>query len=215
MRSEQSFLKHVRLAAEQSELTRSLEVATIEARESNRALDRLARHDTLTGQLNRRGFRDALEARLSDAAARGRSVTLMLLDLDGFKAINDNLGHPAGDAALVKANERILAALGDLDASVGRMGGDEFAIAIPETAGFDADAVAAAIVAAMAEPLDLRGERARFGCSIGIAVHPDDGGDIESLISHADLALYAAKDGGRGRARRFEIGLLSEVHLRA
>ncbi len=212
-RSEQSFRRHVRLASEQSALTQSLEAATAEAKDYNRALERLARHDTLTGQLNRGGFMHALEARLAKARVTGGTLTLMLLDLDGFKAINDNFGHPAGDSALVRANERINSVLGDLDVSVGRMGGDEFAVALSEVPDLRVEALAEAIIAAMAKPLEMGSSRARIGCSIGIAAFPADGGDAESLISHADFALYAAKGDGRGRSRRFDVGLLSEVNL--
>lgn len=211
-----AFMRYVRMAAEQRELTASLAAASEKIQDSNRALAHLVEHDVLTGHLNRMGFRRALAGRLRAAGGRpGRRVALMLLDLDGFKALNDSLGHPAGDAALVEASRRIAGVVAALDADIVRMGGDEFAVLVPcDAGGPEIDAVAEGILAAIAGPFEVNGERARLGCSIGVAVYPEDGGDMDSLVNHADVALYAAKEHGRGRVSRFVVEMLCEAHVR-
>lgn len=216
IRTQSAFMRYVRMAGEQRKLTASLAAASEKIQESNRALAHLVEHDVLTGHLNRVGFRRALAGRLLAAGSLpGRRVALLLLDLDGFKALNDSLGHPAGDAALVEAARRIAGVVSALDADLVRMGGDEFAVLVPcDADGPEIEAVAERILAAIARPFEVNGERARLGCSIGVAVYPEDGGDMDSLVNHADVALYAAKERGRGRVSRFAVEMLCEAHVR-
>jgi diguanylate cyclase (GGDEF)-like protein len=165
----------------------------------------LAFHDTLTGLPNRAYFRQALDQAVQRVQRSGETVAVLCLDLDGFKGVNDTLGHPVGDALL-----RIIAAvLVDLtgEGLVSRLGGDEFAIVL---AGGDADyarQIAEAILDATREPLEAAGHQIATGSSIGIAIGPGDGQDADQLLKNADLALYRAKQDGRGLFRFFEPAL--------
>lgn len=210
--AETNFLRVVRMAAEHRTMAASLAEKAAELGEANRKLVHIVDHDPLSGLLNRKGFSDDLERRLVDAAGENAPVALLLVDLDGFKAINDRWGHPVGDAALVEAARRIAAVLGSTE-GVSRLGGDEFAVALSGPAAADlAGTIADGLVARLAEPMALGQRLVEIGASIGIAVHPDDGGDARSLIAHADMALYAAKEGGRNRSCRFDIDMLSRRH---
>jgi diguanylate cyclase (GGDEF)-like protein len=172
----------------------------------------LARHDVLTGLPNRVMLRDRLEQNLAKAS-RGQPFAVMLMDLDGFKDVNDLLGHPAGDRLLQLAGERMQACVREVDL-VARLGGDEFAVVIAEAALPEgAGRVAERIVAAFAEPFELEGDggdgqtgprRATVGISIGIAAAPGDGASADALLRHADMALHRAKAEHRGTARFFE-----------
>ncbi len=165
----------------------------------------MAHHDGLTELPNR----VLLHERIGEALARlhrqpGASLAVFCLDLDHFKAVNDTLGHHAGDALLraVAGRLRACAREGDL---VARLGGDEFALLQygAEQPG-DAAALAGRVVAALATPFDLDGQRVRVGTSVGIAVAPADGRDADRLLQRADMALYRAKAEGRNGHRFFE-----------
>ena len=147
----------------------------------------ISRTDPLTGVLNRRGFEERLSGALRTAERSGEPVALLLLDLDGFKPVNDQQGHAAGDALLRWVAKSIESCLRPAD-GVGRVGGDEFAIVAPEVDAREANALAARIVRALEE---------RIGASIGIAGYPSDGESAESLHRRADESLYTIK-----RARR-------------
>jgi diguanylate cyclase (GGDEF)-like protein len=160
---------------------------------------RLAETDALTGLANRSLF----QARLDDlhGAISGSPVdSLVLVDLDRFKSINDELGHAQGDACLVEAGRRLIACSppGTL---VARIGGDEFAILTDTNARLDTDALCAAIVSAFERPFQLAGQPRRIGASLGIARRSDH--DADTLYRNADTALYQAKSAGRGTWRRF------------
>ena len=150
-------------------------------------LNRISRADPLTGCLNRRGFLERLTAEVDEAGRTGRSLALVALDLDRFKAVNDNEGHAAGDDLLRWTVEQLDENLRPMD-SVGRLGGDEFALLIPGATRPEALSVVERINDALAE---------RAPSSLGIACYPADGSDIEELQRHADADLYAAKDGRR------------------
>jgi len=152
-----------------------------------RDLALMSRTDPLTGALNRRGFEERLDAELGESVRSGRPLTLVLLDLDDFKVINDTHGHAAGDDLLCWVVTTIQAALRPFDA-VGRLGGDEFAIALPGAARGDALEVAARVREALAEGVSA---------TIGIATFPIDGADREELHQRADADLYAAKHGAK------------------
>ncbi|GIE94992.1 putative bifunctional diguanylate cyclase/phosphodiesterase [Paractinoplanes rishiriensis] len=172
--------------------------------EAHELQDRLryeAYHDALTGLANRAGFRE----RLAEAAGRDR-VAILFLDLDGFKEINDSLGHDAGDHLLVRVAERLRAVLPEPQ-TVARLGGDEFAVIVEsEQAVADAELLAIAILAALAEPILVDGRELHVGAAIGIAAAAD-AGDTEQLQRNADLAMYRAKDAGGGGYATYHPGM--------
>jgi diguanylate cyclase (GGDEF)-like protein len=174
---------------------------------------KLARHDPLTGLPNRRYFSEKLDEALHNIIADGRRAAVLMLDLDGFKAINDMHGHLVGDKALVEFTERIaVAAKGALVARVGR---DEFSIVMPKINSLDDPAgLARRISKAVAEPFQFAGTEAALGVGIGIAVAPDDGTTADDLVRRADLALYRAKADGRSLTRFFEPAMDAHVERR-
>lgn len=161
-----------------------------------------ARHDALTGLPNRLFFSEQLAARLTHPGAA--PLALLYLDLDYFKTVNDTLGHDMGDALLRAVAQRLLATAAPHDV-VARLGGDEFAVICRQAEGDrDPTATADAIIDALRAPFLLGDHQVLTGCSVGIALSPRDGGDVASLLKCADLALYEAKNDGRGTARPFE-----------
>lgn len=158
-----------------------------------------AQHDALTGLPNRRQFMAALEARLAEPQA----LTLIYVDIDGFKPVNDTWGHPAGDALLVAIAGRLQAAIRDSDLCA-RLGGDEFALLIGGGEGEHIRALADKLLAVLSRPFQL--DRVggapitvEVGGSLGIAYAPRHGADLETLVQAADAALYAAKRAGKRR----------------
>jgi diguanylate cyclase (GGDEF)-like protein len=174
---------------------------------------KLARHDPLTGLPNRRFFNEKLDEVLHNILAEGRRGAVLILDLDGFKAINDVHGHLVGDKALVEFAERIeTAAKGAL---VARVGGDEFAIVLARIGSLDEPTnLARRISTAVAEPFEIAGGETTLGVCIGIAVTPDDGSTADDLVRRADLALYRAKAEGRSLTRFFEPAMDAHVERR-
>ncbi|MCB2059704.1 MAG: EAL domain-containing protein, partial [Novosphingobium sp.] len=178
---------------------------------------RLARYDALTGLANRFQMSETLEKILNAQHEDHRVCTVFLLDLDRFKQVNDTMGHPAGDALLKQVAERLEHTIDDAG-RVGRLGGDEFQVILP---GQDvredlADLADLAIktIQNLSEPYLIDGHRVVIGASLGIACAPEDGVTSEALIRNADLALYAAKDGGRGRHHFYDPNLHSEAEER-
>jgi diguanylate cyclase (GGDEF)-like protein len=173
----------------------------------------LARHDSLTGLPNRRFFVEKLNQSLSEATDASRTAVLML-DLDGFKLVNDAYGHAVGDLALQEFARRITEVMrsGSL---LTRIGGDEFAIIAPNISSLDDPTVLARrIVAAVVEPFLVGKVQATLGVGIGIAIAPEDGMDFEVLVQHADRALYRAKAEGRNSIRFFEAAMNEHVERR-
>ena len=168
---------------------------------SEREINQLARYDTLTGLANRLHITDLLERSLKSHMGQAQPCALLLLDLDRFKAVNDTLGHPVGDQLLQQVSGRLTQIVGD-KGQVGRLGGDEFQIVLPQITQPDKLAgIANAIILSIAKPFAIEGEQVRVGSSIGIAVSEGPGGkgvSASALVRNADLALYAAKDAGRG-----------------
>ena len=173
-----------------------------EARRSHDRIAQLARFDPLTGLANRALFREALEDALARAVRTGKTCALLFIDLDRFKAVNDTLGHSAGDRLLRETAGRLGDAIGG-GAVIARLGGDEFAVMLPEASVRRVDRVARAIVATLSSPFDLDGHAASIGASVGYALGPVDGGSVDKLLKSADLALYEVKSNGRGAACRF------------
>ncbi|MGB7411485.1 MAG: EAL domain-containing protein, partial [Sphingopyxis granuli] len=169
-----------------------------EMKRSEREINQLARYDTLTGLANRRHIADLLERALRNHVGQPQPCALLLMDLDRFKAVNDTLGHPVGDQLLQQVAGRLTQIVGDRG-QVGRLGGDEFQIVLPQMVQPEKLAgIANAIILSLAKPFAIEGEQVRIGSSIGIAVSEGRGISASSLVRNADLALYAAKDAGRG-----------------
>ncbi|HEX9806189.1 MAG TPA: EAL domain-containing protein [Alteraurantiacibacter sp.] len=184
------------------------------SRASERDASRLAEYDSLTGLANRHRMVKRLETTLSAYKAAKRSCALIMIDLDRFKQVNDTLGHPAGDELLKQVAQRLLRIV-DKRGEIGRLGGDEFQVILPDiddrgTLG----ELAARIIQMISQPYSIEGTRAIIGTSAGIAIAPYDGIDSGELAKAADLALYAAKGGGRGQYRFYSSDLKDEAEER-
>ena len=165
-------------------------------------LAHMARHDMLTGLPNRLSFQEKLDQALAGRKENGH-VGVLCLDLDGFKAVNDTLGHPAGDALLRRVAERLQRCVRE-DDTVARLGGDEFGIILERKLERDATTLATRIIDALSEPFELDGTSTAVGISIGIALAPLDGETPEQLVKAADIALYNAKATQLGSYSRFD-----------
>ncbi|WP_018901000.1 EAL domain-containing protein [Rhizobium sp. 2MFCol3.1] len=173
-----------------------------------------ATHDPLTGLPNRRQFSSDLSQALQAISGRTDAVSLMQLDLDDFKPVNDTLGHPAGDKLLQLAAGRITSCLSDDDRAY-RLAGDEFAvISLGQGRSGRSRELGERLVRAFKAPFTLDGIAVFVGISVGIAVAPSDGNDPEKLMKASDVALYAAKTDGRGRASAFEANMLHVIEHR-
>jgi diguanylate cyclase (GGDEF)-like protein/PAS domain S-box-containing protein len=170
-----------------------------EKKRSQERASRLAHYDSLTGLANRFQMSQLLERILNAPNEQQRCCTVFLLDLDRFKQVNDTMGHPAGDALLKQVGERLNRTVGDMG-QVGRLGGDEFKVIVPGRIERERLAqLSKDIIDTLSQPYSIDGHRVVIGASVGISMAPDDGVTSEVLIRNSDLALYAAKDGGRGR----------------
>lgn len=202
-----------RVLREDGSLARTVHIAldVTERREAEEQLRHLAEHDPLTGLANRSRFTRLLAATL---ARPGRRLALHLLDLDGFKEINDSLGHPAGDRLLVAVAGRLAGAAGS-QATVARLGGDEFAVLQPDPEGpAEAQRLAGRLIDSLAQPVVTTDGRIRVGASIGIALAPEHGRSAEELLRHADIALYRAKATARGSVLPFSAELAAAQAIR-
>jgi len=191
---------------------------------SREQIRELAYYDSLTGLPNRLLFVDQIRGAISLARRRGRRLALMVLDLDNFKRINDTLGHGAGDEVLRVVGGRLREAVREYDglyrdsqspveSSVARMGGDEFLLSVVDlAAGEEAAIVGRRLIDAMHTPVDSPAGPIHVSASVGIAIYPEDGETFETLLKHADVALYQAKDAGRN-AYEFYDRRMSEASL--
>lgn len=180
-----------------------------------KAMEERLRHqalrDPLTDLPNRNLFAQRLKRALSRAAGRGESAALLFIDLDDFKDVNDSLGHEAGDRLLLEASERLTALLAPT-ATVARFGGDEFAILLEHLPDeTEATRVAGRIIGALGEPFVLAGREASVSASIGIVALPASSGGPEDLLRDADVAMYRAKEEGKGRYRVFEESMRARI----
>jgi diguanylate cyclase (GGDEF)-like protein len=175
-------------------------------------MTRLAHYDAITGQLNRNAFNRDLRVAL-ETCAPDEHVGLLILDIDDFKDVNDRFGHRTGDDLLNQFATRLARAVRGGDC-VYRLGGDEFAVLVqPLTSTEEVERIATRLYAAFGTPIALRGHRLRPSFSAGIAVYPDDAVDIETLVAHADIAMYCAKNRGKNTFQRFEAHM-TEMTLR-
>ncbi|MDB5043527.1 MAG: hypothetical protein JWN27_4253 [Candidatus Eremiobacteraeota bacterium] len=188
--------------------------SAIERSRSRARLKNLAYNDQLTTLPNRTWFTERLRDEL-DRARDGRArVAVMFLDLDRFKDINDTLGHALGDRLLRSIGDRLTAVVGG-DGLVARMGGDEFIVLIPgDPTTARLDTLAQRIVAAIDQPLTIDGHEQFVTTSIGIAVYPDDGSDVDELVKNADVAMYRAKERGRNTHQFFNPSLGASLQTR-
>lgn len=179
--------------------THELGVALEEANKANAAVAHMADHDVLTGLLNRRRFQEELDRWGKYALRYNRSGSLMFIDLDKFKDINDSYGHAAGDEYLLAVADLMKKALRATD-YLGRWGGDEFAVLLPETNAAAAREVGDKLIKILSEvPIAVAGHSMHASASIGIATLPEHTTDITELMAFADAAMYKAKEAGRGR----------------
>ena len=157
----------------------------------------LALYDTLTGLPNRKLFFDRLDEGISHNTRHGRRLGLLYIDLDGFKGVNDTMGHDAGDELLKKVGAKLKNIVRKSDI-VARLGGDEFAVILFEIRqNEEARLVGEKVVAALCKPFDLKAGTAKIGASVGVAIFPDHKDTVDTLIKHADQAMYKAKSEGK------------------
>jgi diguanylate cyclase (GGDEF)-like protein/PAS domain S-box-containing protein len=181
------------------------------ARAMSMQMTHSAHHDVVTDLPNRLLLNDRITQSISLAHRQSRPFAVLFLDLDHFKKINDSLGHAAGDELLQSISKRLSRCVRASD-TVSRQGGDEFAVLLPEiTHAEDAAKCAAKIITAFHAPHIIEGRSVHIGASIGISLYPEDGIDAETLIKNADMAMYHAKERGRGNFQFFE----AEMNLKA
>ncbi|MBN8499901.1 MAG: EAL domain-containing protein [Sphingomonadales bacterium] len=184
-------------------------------RQSQKDASRLAQFDSLTGLANRHRMGKRLTATLTAYQTAKRSCAIMMMDLDRFKQVNDTLGHPAGDELLKQVAQRLQRVLTDKSFEIGRLGGDEFQIMLPDIDDRGRlGEIARTVISMVSQPYQIDGSRCVIGASIGVAIAPYDGINSEDLTRSADLALYAAKGGGRGQFRFYSSDLHSEAERR-
>jgi diguanylate cyclase (GGDEF)-like protein len=185
---------------EVSHLTRAFNRVLTKLMDSQRELEYLANHDKLTGLPNRQLLADRMKAAFDRAQRHQRKVVVVYLDLDGFKAINDGLGHEAGDAALCEITLRLTKTLRRVD-TLARIGGDEFVVLLSdleENAKGVAELVASKCLEVFKHPVVVSGQTCELGVSMGLAM-ADGEGSSDVLLNAADQAMYRAKEAGRGR----------------
>jgi diguanylate cyclase (GGDEF)-like protein len=172
-----------------------------EAREHAKQLESMALHDPLTGLANRRLLPERVWMAIAHARRNKSEMAVLYLDLDGFKEVNDTLGHAAGDHLLRMVAARLLAAVREED-TVARLGGDEFMIALWQvTADADAAKVAAKLIEAVSQPYEIDGHTVTVTTSVGASIYPVHGEDVDELMKSADVALYKAKQAGKNTYR--------------
>lgn len=183
-------------------------------KEHQRQLVRLAHHDTLTGLPNRALLADRLRHAMAQVRRNGGRLGVILLDLDGFKWINDSVGHDTGDAVLIAIASRLEGALREED-TVARLGGDEFVLVVQDVTDVDDVLhIADKVLASLREPVDVGGRSYHVSGSAGITLYPDDGNDEQALIRNADIAMYRAKAAGKNRSQFYAARMQSEALLR-
>jgi diguanylate cyclase (GGDEF)-like protein/PAS domain S-box-containing protein len=176
----------------------------INRKKTEDTMSRLAYHDTLTGLPNRILFYDHYKLAIAAARRYPQKIAFMILDIDYFKKINDSLGHDCGDQLLKEYAGRLASNMRKTD-TVSRIGGDEFALLVPEVNETEyINTVARKLLTAIREPFIIHNHKITVTSSIGVAVYPDDGEDIETLLKKADIAMYQVKESGRNGFLRYK-----------
>jgi diguanylate cyclase len=194
------------------ELEQRVQARTQQLNEAHRAMQRMAMTDPLTGLSNRSAFAAALSEAQNQEVEGKKRAAILLLDMDGFKAINDSLGHTIGDKVLETVAHRISGAVRDQD-MVARMGGDEFAVLIPGVTPAEAAVIGNRILADVVEPMEIEGQHLRCGVSMGLRM-ADPGQSAEELMMEADIAMYESKADGRGKLKLFAPEMLLARQMR-
>jgi diguanylate cyclase (GGDEF)-like protein len=171
----------------------------IERKGSEEALRHQALHDALTGLPNRTLFHDRVRQALEHAHRGGQPLALLIMDLDSFKDVNDTLGHQCGDALLQQVSSRLQAGVRACD-TVARLGGDEFGFLLTDVNGSGTATLVQRIQETLAEPFTVESRLLQVEASLGVALHPEHGEDVDQLLQHADVAMYEAKRTGIGSA---------------
>lgn len=168
-----------------------------EAQQKTAELAHAAAHDALTGLPNRNLLKDRTRSAIARAQRKHERFAMLFLDLDRFKEVNDRMGHASGDALLLDVAHRLTSCVREVD-TIARLGGDEFVVLLEgPTHKMEVKAVAGKILASLRKPYQLGAQSTRISVSIGASLYPDDGSDTESLLEHADTAMYRAKQQGR------------------
>jgi diguanylate cyclase (GGDEF)-like protein len=187
-------------------LERSLLFA-IERKKAEDIINTLAYHDSLTGLPSRTLFNDRFAMAMADSKRNDKKTAVIILDLDHFKNVNDNFGHDVGDDLLKEVSGRLTSILRQTD-TVCRMGGDEFALLISDASLKEMiEEVGQRILAAIGKPFSLHGVKAWISASLGIAIYPQDGENLETLFRHADIAMYEVKKIGRNNYLYYQPGI--------
>ncbi|RMG92457.1 MAG: EAL domain-containing protein, partial [Zetaproteobacteria bacterium] len=185
-----------------------------EKKQAERFMEHLANHDALTNLANRNLLMDRLQQAIAQAERLGQRVALLACDLDDFKHINDTLGHPAGDSLLQMVASNLVNCLRDTDTAA-RVGGDEFFIVLPDIGNANnALIVADKVMHALNQPIPVEDQMLTITSSLGLALYPDNGRDPDTLIKHADIALYRAKNHGKNRCECFSQAMSDELQQR-
>lgn len=180
-------------------INNDLEVEIVQRRQAELKLKKMAHYDDLTGLPNRSLLMERLDMELVRADRDSTQVALAFIDLDGFKEVNDTLGHAAGDLLLIEVGDRLKGIVRSVD-TVSRLGGDEFILLIVGwREGEFLDKLAQQVIDHISEPIDVQGKEVRVGASIGVACYPKDAESAEQLMKWADQAMYRAKEAGKGR----------------
>ncbi|MES2260863.1 MAG: EAL domain-containing protein [Pseudomonadota bacterium] len=211
-RADAEAVRHARDELEVRVLERTAELAganamlqgeIVERRQAEARVHHMAYHDSLTGLPNRALLSDRLDRAMLAAQRSERRLAVLFIDLDRFKTINDSLGHMTGDQLLKEVASRLCRAVRASD-TVARLGGDEFVVLVPGIRAVEeASRVAEKIIEALSEPFPLEGRMLHITPSIGICIYPDDGADVDTLMRHADAAMYHAKGAGRNNYQFF------------
>jgi diguanylate cyclase (GGDEF)-like protein len=192
-----------------------LRLKEIAKQEAEAKLQQMALFDQMTNLPNRRLFFDRLNQCIARARREKHFLALLFIDLDGFKLVNDNLGHAAGDALLCEVANRLRAGIREID-TVARIGGDEFSVILDHIQeNDDANRVAENLLHALRSPFQIEGQSVQISASIGISIFPDHGDDGGYLLQKADLAMYAAKKTGKNRVVQFDdcLGFAASEHI--
>jgi diguanylate cyclase (GGDEF)-like protein len=191
-------------------LRRRVEHQAHKLRESEQLFRHMAMHDTLTGLATRRRLQERLDVAVEDAKRRGTGLAVLMVDLDGFKEINDTYGHPAGDEVLRETANRLSRSVRRED-TVARLGGDEFVVLLRELTDLQAaERIASIIVGSLAEPIAIEDYKVRVSASVGVCAIPAGAIDAVDLLKNADEALYHAKTSGRNRFQVYRPGITAE-----